>query len=68
MQDSTRLRNNPLMTFKEAADYLRISERTLWGLTAPRGDLPCIHFGRCVRYCPSDLSDWISSHQRKELK
>jgi excisionase family DNA binding protein len=48
-----------LLTQMEAAAALAISERTLWGLTAPRGEIPAIKIGRCVRYDPKDLAAWI---------
>lgn len=42
----------PLLTPREAARVLAISERKLWGLTKA-GQVTCIRFGRAVRY---DLS------------
>ena len=43
-----------LVTAREAARALSISERTLWTLTQ-RGEIPCVRFGRLVRYDHSDL-------------
>ena len=46
---------NPLlMTTREAARALSISERTLWSLTQ-RGEIPCVRLGRLVRYDRNDL-------------
>ena len=40
-----------LLTPREAARALSVSERTLWSITVPRGDLPCVRLaGRTVRY------------------
>lgn len=44
-----------LLTVRDAAKFLSISVKTLWKLTAPRGPLPSVHFGRTVRYPIDDL-------------
>ena len=44
-----------LLDAKAAAKALSISERTLWGLTEPRGPIRCIRIGRAVRYSPGEL-------------
>jgi excisionase family DNA binding protein len=50
-----------LLTARQAARILSISERTLWGLTKT-GDIPAVRFGgRNVRYDPADLRRWIES-------
>jgi hypothetical protein len=49
-----------LVSHREAAKMLSISDRTLWGLTAPRGPIPCVRFGRLVRYSVDDLNAAIS--------
>jgi excisionase family DNA binding protein len=55
-----------LMTPKQAAKALSISERTLWGMTVPRGPLPAIKIGRRgVRYAVADLQAWIESQNQK---
>ena len=48
----------------DAAATLSISPRTLWALT-DRGEIPCIRFGRAVRYDPRDLMAWIA--KKKEV-
>ena len=48
---------------REAARLLSISERTLWGLTAPRGPIPAVRLGRSVRYDVGALRRWLDSHQ-----
>jgi excisionase family DNA binding protein len=47
-----------LLTPKEAASALAISERTLWELTK-RSVIPCVRIGRAVRYDLVDLQSWI---------
>lgn len=51
-----------LLTAREAARALSCSERTLWGLTVPRGPIPSIKIGtRGVRYSREALVRWIAS-------
>jgi excisionase family DNA binding protein len=56
--DSPRL----LLTSREAAAALSISERTLWQLRED-GKIPCVLFGRNVRYNLSSLEEWIRSKE-----
>jgi predicted DNA-binding transcriptional regulator AlpA len=50
-----------LLPAPEAADLLSICEKTLWSITAPRGDLACVRIGRRVLYSVDDLRRWIES-------
>lgn len=53
-----------LLTAREAAAMLAISERHLWSLTAA-GELPFIRVGtRGVRFLPDDLTAWIESRRK----
>lgn len=49
---------------REAAKALGISARTLWGLTAPRGPIPCLRVGhgkrQTVLYPVADLQTWLT--------
>ncbi len=49
-----------LLTSRQAAKALAISERTLWGLTAPRGPIPVVPIGRAIRYALEDLRDFVA--------
>ena len=51
-----------LLPLKEAAAWLAISERKLWGMTANH-EIPHIRLGRCLRYPVSDLERWIDEHK-----
>ena len=53
---------SPLLTVREAADVLRISERTLWTLTK-QGLIRSVRVGRGVRYDQSDLAEWIEAQK-----
>ncbi|MHC4520305.1 MAG: helix-turn-helix domain-containing protein [Planctomycetota bacterium] len=55
-----------LLSPREAARALRISERTLFSLTK-NGDVPCVRIGRLVRYAPSALQDWIERNSQKTI-
>ncbi|WP_165700763.1 helix-turn-helix domain-containing protein [Alienimonas californiensis] len=48
---------------RQAADLLRVSERTLRDLTVPHGDLPAVRIGRLVRYRTTSLTDWAQRHE-----
>ena len=48
-----------LLSIRETAKCIGVSEKTLWTLTAPRGPIPAVRIGRAVRYSPDDLRAWI---------
>ncbi len=51
-----------LLTAREAAKALAISEKTLWSLTTPRGPIPCVRVGeRSIRYSVAALEKWIAT-------
>jgi len=54
-----------LLSTREAAKLLGISDRSLWNLTAPRGPVPAIRFGSIVRYSPDDLRAWIKQSRQE---
>jgi excisionase family DNA binding protein len=56
-----------LLTPREAADALSVCEKTLWSMTAPRGDLRPTKIGRAVRYSVAELERWIAEQQRVEV-
>ena len=47
-----------LLSSKQAAKYLAISERKLWQLSKD-GRLPKVNFDHVVRYDPTDLENFI---------
>jgi excisionase family DNA binding protein len=51
-----------LLTAKQAAAALAVSERTLWGLTN-RGAIRCVRIGRAVRYSADSLRAWVDAQQ-----
>ena len=53
-----------LLSAREAAAALSVCPKTLWSLTSPRGDLPCVRIGRRVLYDLADLQRWIDSQKQ----
>lgn len=56
---------DPLLTYREAAGVLGVTDRTVWTLV-DRGDLPAVRFGRSVRIDPADLRAFINSAKQTE--
>ncbi|PHS04369.1 MAG: DNA-binding protein [Blastopirellula sp.] len=54
--------DDSLLNSRQAAKLLSISERKLWSL-ANEGDLPCVKFGRTVRYDKEDIKAWINKQK-----
>jgi predicted DNA-binding transcriptional regulator AlpA len=53
-----------LLSAREAAERLDISERTLWAITFPRGDLRSVRVGsRGLRYSVKTLEKWIEKRE-----
>ena len=48
---------------KEDAAMLAMSARMLWTLTNTKA-IPCVRFGRAVRYDPDDLRSWRDSQKQ----
>jgi excisionase family DNA binding protein len=53
-----------LLTPREAALALAISERKLWSLTAAQ-EVSCVRIGRSVRYRPKALTDYLSACEQR---
>jgi len=51
-----------LLTPRQAAQALQISERKLWSMKAS-GEIPYILLGRSVRYPVADLQRWIDKRK-----
>ena len=56
-----------LLSARDAAAALSISEKTLWSTTEPRGDLPCVRIGRRVLYSVDDVRAWIKRKRKVEV-
>ena len=63
MQTDTRVPDRQLLlTPRQAAQALQISERKLWGMKAS-GEIPHVLLGRSVRYPVADLQQWIEERK-----
>ena len=50
--------NIPLLTYRDAAKLLHVTDRTVWQLVKD-GALPAVRFRRTVRIDPADLQSFI---------
>jgi hypothetical protein len=63
LQDSPA-RGTLLWDSHRTADELGVSLRTLWTITAPRGDLRCVRLGptkRILKYDPDVVREYIKN-------
>jgi excisionase family DNA binding protein len=53
-----------LLTIHEAAEYLRVSPRTVYAITHPRGTLRCVRVGsRGVRYTLASIQEFVRAQE-----
>lgn len=57
-----------LLTISEAARALRISERTLWDISQPRGPIAVITLGRRKLYSRGWLVSWIADSAARSME
>jgi excisionase family DNA binding protein len=50
-----------LLTYKELSDGLSLSIRYLQKCVK-QGSLPCVRFGKAVRFDPSAIAEWVGKH------
>jgi excisionase family DNA binding protein len=56
-----------ILTIQDAAELLKVSSRTMYSLTRPRGPIPCVRVGpRGVRYTMTALQAFIAEQERSE--
>lgn len=51
-----------LLTLREVAAYLRVSEKTVRRWVA-QGRIPCVRLGRVVRFVAGDVFRWVSARK-----
>ena len=64
--DRTPLQIDRLLTYRQAAEVLGVSDRNVWTLVN-ENMLPAIRFGRSVRIDPADLRAFIERAKRSEI-
>lgn len=52
-----------LLKPRDAAKVLSISERQLWQHSEPRGPIPVVRIGNCVRYNVASLQEWAKAQE-----
>lgn len=57
--------NDEVLTVREAAQLLKISEKTAYDWTHIEG-FPCVRIGRCRRIPRSLLMEWVRDRARKD--
>ena len=57
-----------VLTAREARDYLRISARLLWQLSAPRGPIPVARAGKKLLYGRADLDRFLADSAARSLE
>jgi excisionase family DNA binding protein len=55
-----------LITYVELSKELSLSIRYLQKCVKEK-DMPCIRFGRAIRFDPKVIYDWISNHNKQLL-
>ncbi|MCA9473537.1 MAG: helix-turn-helix domain-containing protein [Pseudomonadales bacterium] len=56
--------NNDIMTVKEVAEYLKITEKTAYRLTA-EGKIPGFKVGGAWRFRRTEIETWIENQSKK---
>ena len=49
-----------ILTIKEVAEYLKVTERTIYRLAAAKG-IPCFKVGGTWRFRQTDIDAWIAA-------
>jgi len=59
--------NSDIMTVKEVADYLKITEKTAYRLAA-EGKIPGFKVGGAWRFRQTEIDKWIDAQSREQSK
>ncbi len=57
---------NAIMTIGEVADYLKVTERTIYRLAGAK-QIPAFKVGGCWRFSKADINKWIQLQSEKAL-
>ena len=52
-----------ILTIREVADYLKVTERTIYRLSGAK-KIPAFKVGGAWRYCRSDIDAWIKQQSK----
>jgi excisionase family DNA binding protein len=62
---SSSVSQNEIFAIKQVANYLKVTERTIYRLAAIR-KIPAFKVGGAWRFSRSDISDWIKQQSLEE--
>jgi excisionase family DNA binding protein len=62
---SPKVSQSEILTIKQVADYLKVTERTIYRLAAIKR-IPAFKVGGAWRFSRSDISDWIRQQSLDE--
>ncbi len=57
--------NESVLTIKQIAEYLNVTERTIYNLLQ-RGELPGFKVGMAWRFRKEDIDKWIKRNMKKQ--
>jgi excisionase family DNA binding protein len=58
--------DNAIMTIGEVADYLKVTERTIYRLAGAK-QIPAFKVGGSLRFSKADIDGWISRQSTADL-
>lgn len=64
MAQTAQIEESEILTIRQVAAYLRVTERTIYRLAAADG-IPAFKVGGSWRFRRNDLDHWIASQTRK---
>ena len=60
------MKNGEIMTIKEVARYLKMTEKTIYSL-AQRGKIPAVKIGGAWRFKKSLIDKWIEKNSKFKI-
>ena len=60
---STSTSNGEILTIKQVADYLKVTERTIYRLAAAK-QIPAFKVGGTWRFSRAEINQWIQRQQK----
>jgi len=63
----SRAADNAIMTIGEVADYLKVTERTIYRLAGAK-QIPAFKVGGSWRFSKADIDDWIKDQSSVKSK
>ena len=57
--------NTDVMTLRELAEYLKVNEKTVYGL-AQKNRIPCFKVGGQWRFSTRDIQGWIEEQKKAQ--